>query len=142
VSDELELLAARARVNELVDELAIDSMRLRDEMLDNPGRAIAVLEHARRARGIRNPASFAIARWRAGADPRIRARQPASLASHLASHLDEMEATGAPTLEALEFAWHLEDESSPVAEPMLRLLACAIERNGGMRAVLERSFDG
>jgi hypothetical protein len=140
---ELELLEMRARVHELVDEIGIDSTRLRDEMTDEPARALRVLEHARRARGIRNRASFAISRWRGGAPPARRAAETAlewkaeAARRELASSPE-----GPPTLEALELAWHLEELGSPIAAPVLRLLVLAVERSGGCRALLERSsFD-
>ena len=41
-----------------------------------------------------------------------------------------------PLLEALELAWHLEDEGSPIARPVLAALTLAIERAGGCRAAL------
>lgn len=131
---ELELLELRARVHALVDELAIESFTLRAEMLASPRRAIAVLEHARRARGVRNRASFAIARWRSGASAPRAPRAPFTPLEPL----DELDDHG-PTLEALELAWHLEEQGSPVAGSLLRLFAAAIEQHGGM-SVLYQSF--
>jgi hypothetical protein len=126
---ELEL---RGRVHELLDELGIYSAEIRGGMTDDPDRALALLEHACRARGIRNRPAFAIARWRAGDDPR-----PST--PRLPMHLEPAEPEASPpTLEALELAWHLEDEGSPVAEPVLRLIAAGIERAGGCRAALYR----
>jgi hypothetical protein len=131
-SDALVELEARGRVHELLDELGIYSAELRGAMTDDPERAIVLLEHASRARGIRNRPAFAIARWRAGDDPR-----PSSPSRALGPPPAEPEASP-PTLEALELAWHLEDEGSPVAAPVLRLIAAGIERAGGCRAALYR----
>jgi hypothetical protein len=136
-SDELEMaerLEERADVAELLDELVILSPRLRSEMLKSPGRALAVLRSARLTPGIHNRAAFAIARWRAGADPRPpRARAPR--AEELAEDYAEP-----PTLSALEQVWSR--DPSPVGDLLLRIMAIAIARAGGFgqlqRAFLER----
>lgn len=109
----------------LLDELGVTSPAIRGEMLRNVDRARAVLIHARDSFGIRNRAAFAIATWRVKADPR-----PTSYGAELAE-LEEQ----APTLEALEHVWSL--EASPWRESLLAMMAVAIERNGGARALLE-----
>lgn len=130
-------LEARARVYELADGLGIYSNPLRAEMADEPGRAIAVLELALSSPRIRNRAAFAIARWRAGADPRSDSeRARLRLDRELVDA--ELAPAGAPTIEALELAWSLEDEGSLVAMPMLAMMVVAIERAGGCRAALYR----
>lgn len=40
------------------------------EMLNRPERAMAVINYAAHARGIKNPAGYAISLWRVGFDPR------------------------------------------------------------------------
>ena len=124
--EELERLRLKARVLDLVDELAILSDRLRAEMLADPERAIAVLEYALDEPNVKNPASFAIASWRTGADPRRR--------SSSSSAREELPTEEPPTLSALEYAWSR--ERSPIGETLLRMMAFSIERNGGATAML------
>lgn len=127
--DEAERLWTKQRVLDLLDELAIAGATLREEMLRDPERARAVLTHAKGSAGIRNVAAFAVANWRAGFDPRDRVV------------VDEPELTeAAPTLSALELAWHLEGEGSFVAAPVLAMMRVAIARTGGCRRLLDDGF--
>ena len=121
----------RERLFSLLDELGIESGRIRASMLEDADRAIAVLEHAKGSSGIRNPASFAIANWRAGFDPRARR-------SIQAPRVELEEA--APALSAIELAWHLEERGSQAAIFVLTLMSSAIGRTGGFRPVLEAGF--
>jgi len=121
VSDEL---VDRARVSELLDALDI-SGPVSSDMLDHPGRAYAVLSHAQRARGVRNRAAFAIARWRSS-----RPRPPAPPAA------DSEPVSEPPSLVALEHAWSL--EPSPVGAAILRLMALALEKHGGFGPLQEQ----
>lgn len=132
VVDELaidaERLVARERTLELLDELDVGSTVVRAQMLADPERAVLVLESTLRATNLRNPAAFAVQRWRSGFDPR-RARQ----APVERVELEE----GAPTLSAIEYAWSLE----PVSRPILAMMSSAIGRTGGFRPVLVAGFD-
>lgn len=112
------------RVRELTRELGIAGP-VELAMLTEPERAVAVLEYARRARHVRSPAALAIARWRAGFDPR-----PVELEPPVA-------AAGPPTLAAIEHAWSL--EPAPFAGLLLRCMAFALERAGGF-AELQRQL--
>lgn len=125
-----QIIWTRQRVHDLLDELDITSGALREAMLNDPERARAVLQHAKGSVGIRNPASFAIANWRAGFDPRGRSERSEE------RELDEQ----APTLSAIELAWHLEERGSAVAPFVLAMMLAAIARNGGFRPVLEAGF--
>lgn len=124
MGDELERLRLKARALELLEELDISSGILRGEMLAEPERAIAVLEYAIAQPGIRNAASFAIAQWRRGDDPR-RSRRTLE-----AEELVEEP----PTLSALEFAWSR--QASPIGATLIAMMGYSIERNGGASAML------
>lgn len=120
--DELDLLERKALAHGLMDELGIYG-RMREEMLDDLERAIAVLSTARDASGARNRAALAIANFRRGADPR-----PATPAR-------EELVEEAPSLSALEYAW-AHQWTSPIGETLIRMMGYAIERNGGASAML------
>lgn len=110
--------AAFERTQELAAELGITGA-VRYEMLADPGRAVAVLEHALALAAIRNRAGFAIANWHSGFDPRP-AREP---------ELEE----APPTLADLEYAWSLQPSAG--ADFMLGLMSIALSRAGGFRAL-------
>jgi len=124
--DELEELERKAHALALMDELGIYG-RMRDEMRTDVDRAIAVLTHARDARGARNRAALAIANWRRGADPR-----PGSSSRAMEAEPDPPEQP--PSLSALEYAWSL--PASPIATAVLAMAGYSIERNGGASAML------
>lgn len=126
---ELERLRLKARALDLLDELGIYG-RLREEMLRDPERAIAVLEYAVGEPGIQNPASFAISSWRRGDDPRKR--------SASARAREELPQEQPPTLSALEYAWSR--EGSAVGGALLKMMSHSIERAGGMVKVLEAGW--
>jgi hypothetical protein len=122
--DEPEELQADELVVELMDELGIVGT-IRAQMLADAGRARAVLAHAKASNGVRNPAAFAIANWRARFDPRGRVivgAPPRELVEE------------PPTLAALEYVWSL--PATPVTAAIERMMTVAIERNGGARALL------
>ncbi len=127
MSDELDRLELRARLHGELDELAITGP-VRDEMTDDPEAALRLVDRARRARGIRNPAAFLIAQWRARRAPPAPPPRPA----------EPEIVEGPPDLDTLEHAWSL---SPPVASLVLKLLGAAIEKHGGyqqLRADFER----
>ena len=113
-------------MHELLDELEIVGA-VRDEMTSQPLRALLIIESALRAQGVRNPAAFIIARWRAA-----RERRPAAPAPEL-----ELERVP-PDLDALEYVWSR--PPSVVGGLILKLLSVAIEKHGGYGA-LRASFD-
>lgn len=117
----------KARALDLMDELGILSGRIRDAMLEDVERAVAVLQHAKSAPHVRNPASLAIANWRRGADPRPRAR---SRTFELEREVTEQP----PTLSALEFAWSR--DRSPIGGALIAMMGYAIARSGGASAML------
>jgi hypothetical protein len=126
--DEPEELQSDADVVELLDELGIVGA-IRGQMLADADRARAVLRHAKASDGIRNRAAFAIANWRARFDPRGRGLAGVDGPAELVEE--------PPTLDALEYAWSLDD--SPIAQAVVRMMTVSIERNGGARALLERA---
>ena len=97
------------------------------EMLDDPDRAAAVLAHAMLPRKIRNRAAFATANWKSGFDPRTSPKP--------VQELLEGE-PGPPTLSALEYLW---SKPPAVGEMLLPLVAIAVTRAGGFKA-LQASF--
>ena len=111
------------RALELLDDFGIIG-RIREEMLAEPERALAILERARTGPGIRNPAAYSIARWRAP-----RAAPPAP---------EPELAIDPPDLDALEYVWSR--PPTVVGELIVKLLAVALERHGGFEALRE-SFD-
>ena len=130
MSDELEQLRARRDLFPLLEELEIVG-RVRKQMLAEPVAALAVLDHALLARGVRNRAAFAITRWRA-----LRERAGVSLLPELEP---EREREACPVdLDALEQAWSR--EPSFAGELVLRLIAAALHAHGGY-AALRASFE-
>ena len=121
-----ETVLVRMDVYRLMDELQITG-QIRDSMLMDPDRAKAVLEHARAAHSIRNPAAYANSLWRQGYDPRDRYVPP--------EELDDE--GGPPSLSALEFAWSR--PPSLVGEALMDLMAVAVARHGGFHA-MQASF--
>lgn len=121
---ELERLRLKARALDLLDELGIGG-KVRDEMIADPARAIAVLERAASSAHVKNPAALAIANWKRGHGK-----------PHGRSRLDELDETPEqpPTLSALEYAWSR--ARSPIGESLLSMMAFSIERNGGATAML------
>ena len=113
--DELDALELRAELYPLLDEHYING-RLRAEMLDDPGRALALFRVAARPQ-IRRPAAFVISRW----------RSPRAGLPH--ERRDVRAGPDAPpSLAALELAWSLRE---PVRELVLPLLAAGIAKHGG-----------
>jgi len=129
LEDELERLRLRRDVNGYLDELDIRSPAIRSEMLDEPERALRILDTASSAPRIRNRAAFAIARWR---DRDRRSAEPAVL------EITEDEELVPPTLDVLELQWS--QEPSFVGGLVLKLMAAAIARAGGFEE-LRASFD-
>lgn len=105
----------RARLYDLLDELDIIG-EPRAAMIDDPERALPILESSRRARGVRSIAAVAIARF----------RRPDPPAPEPEPELDD----GPPSLAAIEFAW---SKSADVQAMVLPLMAASIERHGGFR---------
>jgi hypothetical protein len=103
-----------------LDELEITGL-VRREMLAEPERALLIVEAAGRARGVHNRAAFTIARWKARAQTK-----PASAPA------PELEAIP-PTLESLEYLWGR--RPTVVGDLILKLIAAALERHGGFRAL-------
>lgn len=106
---------------EACDRIGVSSLTVRADMSSDPARALRVIAHAERARGIRNRAAFAVARWH-------RVTAPPAAAAAAAEPVDVV--GGAPSLADLERAWSL--EPSPAAAALLRLMALAFERHGGL----------
>lgn len=105
---------------EACDRIGVSSLTVRADMSSDPARALRVIAHAERARGIRNRAAFAVARWQVSAPPAAAA--PVTAEPEVVG--------GAPSLADLERAWSL--EPSPAAAALLRLMALAFERHGGL----------
>jgi hypothetical protein len=106
---------------EACDRIGVRSLTVRAEMSSDPARALRVIAHAARARGIRNRAAFAVARWQASTD---------AGSAVIGAAVEPVEPVGgAPSLADLERAWAL--EPSPAASALLDLMALAIERHGG-----------
>lgn len=121
VDAELELMRLRSRLYDLLDELDIIG-EPRAAMIDDPERAVPILESARRARGVRSVAAIAIARFRRPEPP---APEP------------EPELVDAPPgLADLEQVWSLGEFTQAT---MLPLMAAAITRHGGFAAIKPRT---
>ena len=123
-----ELARARLlkRLGELLDELQITGS-VRQEMLAEPERAVPVLEHARDAYGVRNPAAFAISLWRQ--------RNVIHLTDGTAVRF-EPEPDAPPDLAAIEQVWALDTEA--LRSGLLKVMAAALTRHGGIAAALTR----
>ena len=133
LDDELARARLLKRLGELADELGIVG-GVRSEMLAEPARAVPVLEHAKGAVGVRNPAAFAISLWR-------RQDRDVALPDGLTVRFQrEPEPDEPPALDALEQAWAL--DHSALRTGMLKLLAAGLARHGGLGPLRERtSFD-
>lgn len=107
----------KLRLYELLEQLDITG-RIRAEMVEEPERALRVLEAAIRARGARNRAALAVSRWQA---------EPFDAPRPLPQRIEVDEP---PTLAALEHAW---STSPNVQQMVLPLIARGIERHGGFQ---------
>jgi len=126
MSDDYEL---RERLYVLMADFGIYSEEVRAAMLQDPERAILLLEAARRPpRKIRNPAAWAITRFRHGEDPRSRHYEP--------EPEPELE-LGLPTVEGIDYI-AAEARRSWVGVAMMRLVAIALEREGGYPELVAR----
>jgi hypothetical protein len=122
-----DILQSRARVRRLTAELGIVSDAITAAMLDDPGRAVRVLDRAKTARGIRDRAAFAVGMWRNGWG------LPAPVLPPPVSDFDE---GGPPSLSALEYAWSRGwggRDDHAVGDALLYLMAAALAKHGGFR---------
>ena len=130
--NELDRLAAVARLTELLNDIGIDGAPALS-MLGDPFAAVPILEGARRKRGIRNPAAFATRAWQRLLEQRAR---PVRAPEPRIEVVDEP-----PTLSHLEHHWSLGMDARVEEWALRAYFVPAIERAGGLRAMLERDFD-
>ena len=128
--ERLELLEACMRIG-----LSGSTQR---ELEADPARALAIIEYAERQQALKSIAGFAVARFRAGYDP----RSSPSSSSRKSSAMREREpepVESPPTLSAIEYAWSR--ERSPMIESVLGMMGVAIGRSAdGFEGVLRRGW--
>jgi hypothetical protein len=135
---DLDAIRARARVHVALDALEIYGS-VRDEMVADPTRALAILDRVMHSVGVHNRAAFAISSWRRATavpddpPPALRARRW-TLSAGAQPELE----VEPPELEALEYVWA--QPASDVGNLILRLIATALARHGGFEA-MRASFD-
>jgi hypothetical protein len=127
--ERLELLEACMRIG-----LSGSTQR---ELEADPARALAIIEYAERQQALKSIAGFAVARFRAGYDPRSSPSSSSSKSSVREREPEPVEAP--PTLSAIEYAWSL--DRSPSLESVLRMMGVAIGRSpDGFEGVLRRGW--
>lgn len=126
--NELDRLQAKGRCGELLDALEI-SGPIAQAMLADPFASVPILEAAKRNRQIRNPAAFAISRWRQLlARPLKREPEPEP----------ELPDPEPPSLSLLECHWARGGGAS--MDAIARAIGSTWAHKGGLAAMLARDF--
>jgi len=130
-ADELDRLA----LLEACMRIGLAGSPVRELELD-PERALAIIEYAERQHALKSIAGFAIARYRAGFDPRSSSNVKSSATS---TPREPEPVEQPPTLSAIEYAWSR--ERSPMIESVLGMMGVAIGRSAdGFEGVLRRGW--
>lgn len=125
-----EEIEDRARLYELFDLHGIYSFTVRAEMLEDVGRALRLLEQARANPGrLTSPVGWAIARFRAGADPAHELERKRA-ALEQSSYVDDFELE-LPTLEAVTYIFGVAEQQPALGHAIVRLVDAALMRLGG-----------